>query len=163
MNYHCQFRKSLIPTSVLFVIIASAATANAAAPHIIIFYAEAVSKPLILAGSENLEFMVSIDQESTILPEELKGRPFLKVAFFWGPKWLKYMAEGKPLEQLKAEDAEQRGRYYPATEESEEAMIIMDLLPPYLANQTRQRQVSEKGIEILKKYKVPVFLPRRHV
>lgn len=49
----------------------------------------------------------------------LKGRPFIWVAFFRGPKWVQYVAEGKPLDQLRAEKVEQHGRYDPATQEGE--------------------------------------------
>lgn len=33
---------------------------------------------------------------------------------------------------------------------------MMDRLPSFLMNQTKQRQVGEKGLEILKKHEVPV-------
>lgn len=37
---------------------------------------------------------------------------------------------------------------------------MMDRLPSFLMNQTKQRQVGEKGLEILKKHEVPVLRRR---
>ena len=144
----------LIVSSVV-IALGHAVSAYAAAPRVIMFYGGVLSRPIILDDwSENFSFMVTTDKPITMPEKELKDRLSIEVAFFWGQKWVQYIEEGKPLDQLDPKEAEQHGRYYPETKEGVTAVIVMDRLPYFLANQTRQRQISSEGIEILKKHKM---------
>ena len=161
MNSHMH-RASMLIVGSFVIVLGSAVSAKAAAPKVIMFYGGVLSKPIILNNwSENLSFMIATDKQVSISEKELKDSPSIEVAFFWGPKWVQYIEEGKPLDQLNPKEAEQHGRYYPATKKGERAVIVMDRLPSFLENQTEQREISTHGIEILKKHKVPVVLPRR--
>src|SRR5713226_4809934 len=80
----------------LFTGIVFAKYADAAAPRLIMVYGSPLTKPVVLSDwRENLEFMASITQQSSVTPEELRRRPYLKLALFWGPEWARYVEEGK--------------------------------------------------------------------
>ena len=56
------------------------------------------------------------------LPPDLEGRPYINVAIFWG----RY-----DVATLKAADASQHGRFYPATQSAPAAIVITG---PHMAN-----------------------------
>ena len=108
------------------------ARVEAAAPTFVMFYGNILPKPIVVAaGNEKLfdrQGLVSVDgkvvdlsRTNDFLLDDLKDRPYLDLALFWGSEWVHYREEGKPLDQLKPEDAERtlpppnsRGRFYPA-------------------------------------------------
>jgi hypothetical protein len=105
---------------------------QAAGPIFVMVYGNLLSKPIIIdAGNEKLferQGLVSIDGKVVDVSytddfalDDLKDRPYLDLALFWGSEWVQYHKDGKPLDQLKPEDAERtlpppnsRGRFYPA-------------------------------------------------
>ncbi len=143
----------------LFTGIVFAKYANAAAPRLIMVYGSPLTKPVILRNwRENLEFMSSITQQSSVTSEELRRRPYLKLALFWGPEWVQYVEEGKPIDKLRPEQGNQQGRFYPAVGPAS-PVVTLDM-PPGSAGPS-WRQVREGGIRILLKYGIPVSLPPR--
>ena len=131
--------------------------ADAAAPRLIMVYGSPLTKPVILSNwRENLEFMSSITQESSVTPEELRRRPYVKLALFWGPEWAQYVEEGKPIDRLRPEQANQQGRFYPAVGRAG-PVVTLDMPPGSVG--PSWRQVREAGIRILLKYGIAVRLP----
>ena len=81
-------------------------------PVIIMFYGEPLQQPVFLVDT-----MVFHDLENptTITAKELAGRPYLKVAMFWGPQRHPYVTGEKSIRSLTPEMASQHGWFYPAT------------------------------------------------
>ncbi len=141
----------------LFTGIVFAKHADAAAPRLIMVYGSPLRKPVILGNwRENLEFMSSITQQSSVTPEELRRRPYLRLALFWGPEWAQYVEEGKPIDKLRPEQANQQGRFYPAVGHAS-PVVTLDMPPGSVG--PSWRQVREGGIRILLRYGIPVRLP----
>ena len=91
--------------------------AQAAFPSIIMLYGEPLERPLFITQYiEGIEFLFAgydKGQSPIVTVADLKDRPFLKVAIFWGGGWYKkYVVDGEPLSTLRPEDANQHGRLY---------------------------------------------------
>jgi hypothetical protein len=141
----------------LFTGIVFAKYADAAAPRLIMVYGSPLTKPVILSNwRENLEFMASITQQSSVTPEELRRRPYLKLALFWGPEWAEYVEEGKPIDKLRPEQGNQQGRFYPAVGHAS-PVVTLDM--PAGSVGPSWREVRKEGIRVLLKYGIPVRLP----
>jgi hypothetical protein len=115
-------------TIVLLVTVVFVGSARAAAPRLIMVYGLCLSKPVILDDwAENGQILGV--EESNIRPTDLSNRPYFHLALFWGPEWDQYMREGKPLQKLHTDQANQYGRLYPAVG-SENPIIVIE--PPPL-------------------------------
>jgi hypothetical protein len=53
-----------------------------------------------------------VNSKATVARGEVEGRPFLDLALFWGSN-----GRGQPISSLRPEDADQHGRFYPATDD----------------------------------------------
>lgn len=140
---------------VLFVLagILSVKPVEAAAPRLVMIYGKQLSKPIILADwQENSRLMSFIAEEAAVAPEELKGRPYLEVAFFSGLEWVRYVDQGKPLDKLRPKQANQHGRFYPAINGAGPVVTFKSLPSPGPLT----RRVKPEGIEILARHGVPV-------
>jgi hypothetical protein len=98
-----------------------APAAGAAAPRIIMVTGPGLEEPVFFTDYlENLDLMVAFQQgreieEGRIVdPKELRRRPYLELWLFWGDtQWEPYVREGR-LTELRREQANQYGRFYPA-------------------------------------------------
>jgi hypothetical protein len=129
-----------------------ASPAVAAAPRLMMVYGPPLSKPIVLQDwRENLTVMVGLER-TNIDPGELEGRPYLKMALFWGPRWVEYVEEGRPLDALRPEQANQHARFYPATED-EPALITFgsSKFGPGVI-----RRVEPEALAVLARHGIPV-------
>lgn len=130
----------------------------AAAPRLLMLYGKPLPKPIILDDwQENLKLMLAVTEASPISAEELKDRPYLKMAFFWGLEWDRYVKEGKPLDKLCPEDGNQHGRFYPAVGEAE-AVFAFDNIP---GPGPLRRRVKAAGLKILERHGIKVRVEAR--
>jgi len=97
----------------LATVLLSAAPAYAAVPRIVLVYGPPLGRPVIMADWADNGWVVG-GSELDPLAEDLDGRPYLEVAFFWGGQWDDYVRSGKPLDALQLEQASGYGRFYPA-------------------------------------------------
>src|SRR5712692_9695096 len=107
----------LLGRGVLVWITIALATAQtqAAAPRLIMFHGKLLPKPVILDDwKENLQLM-AVRPDAAVTRDQLVW-PYLQVAYFWGPRWVRYVQEGKPLDKLHPEEGDQHLRFYPAVE-----------------------------------------------
>jgi hypothetical protein len=143
---------------------------EAAAPRLVMVYGSLLDKPAVIddwIGIEEKLYwcqgLCSVDgkvtdgrQKNDIEPADLKGRPYLDLALFWGTPWVQYVNDGKPLGNIKAEDAEAtlgqgmqssaaHGKFYPACGD----------LPAVIWLYTIKR-VNEDGLKLLSKFGVPI-------
>src|SRR5689334_2520114 len=104
-------------TALLFAETIFATTSSAAGPRLIMFYGGPLQKPVILADwQENLLFVAATHDEAKVTSRALEGRPYIKVAMFWGPEWEHYVEEGRPLDKIRPDQANQHSRFYPAVD-----------------------------------------------
>lgn len=140
---------------VLLVALARPFPAAAAAPRILLISGPPLSWPVILDDwEENLRLMGAISDAATLQPEALEGRPYLHLAYFWGPEWDTYIQAGKPAAALRPEDGNQHGRFYPATGD-QPAIVTFDVIP---GPGVPIRQITPDGLAILQRHGVPVRL-----
>jgi hypothetical protein len=98
-----------------------APAAGAAAPRIVMVTGPGLDQPVFLTDySENLDLMIAfqrgreIDEGRVLDPKELQRRPYLELWLFWGEnQWEPYVREGR-ITELRREQANQHGRFYPA-------------------------------------------------
>ena len=98
--YHQRTRLFLVILVLAGIVLAT--PAEAAAPRLVMIYGKQLPKPIILADwQENMRLMAAITEQARVTPEELKRRPYLKLAFFWGLEWVRYVDQGKPIDKLR--------------------------------------------------------------
>jgi hypothetical protein len=102
---------------------------------------------------ENLHFLSAVTAGPEIAegrvvdPKELRGRPHFDLWLFWGENlWEPYVREGR-LDELRPDQANQSGRYYPAVE-GRPAVVSID---PVGA-----KRLTPKALRILARHGIPV-------
>ena len=159
MLHHHHRTKSFLMLFVLAGIL-FATPAEAAAPRLLMVYGKQLPKSIVLSNwQENQRLMSAITEEAKVTPEELKGRPYFELAFFWGLEWVRYVDQGKPLAKLRPKQASQHGRFYPAVGDAGPVVVFKSLPGPGPLN----RSVKLEGIEILARHAVPVRLDSQTV
>lgn len=129
------------------------AAGDAAAPQLVLVYGDLLPERVVLADwEENARFMDSIVSEVEESPDDLDDRHFLHLAFFWGEAWAEALAGGELPVNLAPEQANQHGKFYPATEDRV-ALVWLESVPGSPAG---LRRVAPDGIAILKDHGVPV-------
>jgi hypothetical protein len=136
-----------------------------AAPDIILFHGPPLAKPVITTGFErNSVLMHAITQPVSISRDTLKDRPFVEVAMFWGLDWHQYLVQGKRLDGLKPDQANQHGRIYLATADAP-ALFVFDDTGQFgrsAAMVGLVRWITDDGLAMLKKHGVPTAVIRTH-
>jgi hypothetical protein len=130
-----------------------APAAGAAAPRIIMVTGPTLQKPVFLTDYlENLDLMIAFQRGREIAegrvvdPKELRRRPYVELWLFWGEdQWEPYVSEGR-LAELRREQANQSGRFYPAFGRRD---AVMNLDVP------GSRKATAKLLNILARYGIP--------
>jgi hypothetical protein len=133
-----------------------APTAVAASPRIIMVTGPSLEKPIFLADQlENLDLMLAfqegreIEEGRVVDPMELRDRPYLELWLYWGnTQWEPYVSEGR-LDELRREQANQYGRFYPAFGRRD---AVMSLDVP------GSRKATAKLLAILARHGIPTQL-----
>jgi hypothetical protein len=133
-----------------------APTAVAASPRIIMVTGPSLEKPIFLADQlENLDLMLAfqegreIEEGRVVDPMELRDRPYLGLWLYWGnTQWEPYVSEGR-LDELRREQANQYGRFYPAFGRRD---AVMSLDVP------GSRKATAKLLAILARHGIPTQL-----
>lgn len=97
---------------------------------------------------------VDVDSES------LKDRPYLYLSEYWGADWMKFAQEGGRAESLRPEQANWRGRFYPA---AGGLPAILEMDPPYYPvniAETRYFTITAEGLQTLKEMGLPIRIDR---
>ncbi len=150
------FRTALVAGVVLLALLPSTTPALAAAPRVMLVYGPPLTRSIILQDwDENLRLMQAVAEDAAATSQELKQRPFLSVALFWGMSWGQYLQQGKPLAVFRPERANQCARFYPAYGRAHPLWVFRSIPGPYAS---LIRRVSPAGIAILARYGVPVRL-----
>jgi hypothetical protein len=138
------------------VALAFASPTAAAEPRYLMVYGAPLARPVILDDlDENLDFMLAITEPAGVGPDALAGRPSLSLALFWQHQtWEQYVRASGSLAALRPEQAEQRGRFYPASGTTE-PIVVLDAVP---GPGTLVRRVAPQGLAILARHGVPTRL-----
>ncbi len=155
MMRHTGFRPGRLSAAImlgLVGILASALPAAAAAPRLVMVYGNGLPQPVILSSwEENGTLLSAATEAADISPESLAGRPYFRLAFFWGLQWDEYVGSGKLLSELKPDQANQYGRYYPATSSSS-AVLTFDSIP---GSGALTRWLDPRGVAVLVRHGIP--------
>lgn len=98
--------------------------------------------------------MLAIADEASVTPQALAERPYLELAFFWGPEWGRYVDGGGPLDALRPEQGNQHGRFYLAIGAAA-PVFTFDSIP---GPGTVIRRVEPQAVEILARHGIPTGL-----
>jgi hypothetical protein len=80
---------------------------------------------------------------------DLTNRPYIQIAYFWGPDFAPNARNAGSA--LRIEEANQRGRFYPAHNGAEAVVTL---------NEVRElRGITSDGLALLRKYGIPIRLP----
>jgi hypothetical protein len=120
--------------------------AEAAAPCLLIIYGGPLQKPALLSDrGEIFKIFTSTPNEADL---DLNERPFFELALFWGPVWNAYVNEGKPLDKLRPEDTDQKGRLYPAIGDK----------PAVITTGSMVKRIPSDGLRFLERSGLPTRL-----
>jgi hypothetical protein len=118
-------------------------------------YGPPLTRPVVLADSqENETLMLAATDIAAISGDQLKGRPYFRLAFFWGPEWAQYVDSGKPLTALRPEQGNQQGRFYPAVGRQGPVLTFDDSPSP-----TNVRRLDQAGVSVLTLHGIPTQYP----
>ncbi len=132
-----QYRSWLLGVALLLLL--ASKPLWAVGPTMIMFYGDGLQNPITLRGQDfgSTEFlwwqvgMPYVQRTTWTPPAGLNGRPYLKVAIFWGlgpfeDRAALVRALGDPdlLKQMKPEDASQHGRLYFPTATEPAVMVV---------------------------------------
>jgi hypothetical protein len=150
------YRTALVASAVLIALLSSTTPVLAAAPRVMLVYGPPLTRPVMLQNwDENLRLMQAVTEDATATSRELKHRPFLSVALFWGMYWGQYLQHGKPLAVFRPERANQCAWFYPAYGRARPLWVFRSVP---VASVLLIRRVSPTGIAILARHGVPVRL-----
>lgn len=131
----------------------------AAGPRIMIVYGQPLAKPVVFSNwGENEGLMIATNDEMSVQHARLIGRPFLRVAMFWGSGWVQYMKEHRTVNAIRPSQANQWARFYPAYGTTPPLFVLDSIPGPY---KSLVRRVSPTGIAILAHHGIPIRLPVR--
>jgi len=119
---------------------------EAAAPRLLMVYGASLQKPVLLSDwGEIFKMFTSTPAETDV---NLNDRPFFELALFWGPDWNAYVNDGKPLDMLLPEDANQKGRFYPAFGDN----------PAVISAGATLKRIPPESVRFLERYGIPARL-----
>jgi hypothetical protein len=125
-------------------------SADGAAPWFLMFHGNPLQKRIVLSDRyDNQRLMVAITEQARITDDELKDRPYIRMAYFWGPEWVP-STNRTAADKLKPEEGNQHGRFYPAYGNAE-AIVTFDNIP---GSGPGKRRISADGLKILSKYQI---------
>ena len=107
------------------VVITLGQRADALGPSALMFYGGTLAAPVYVTGAE-ANLFGDLLTPSNVAVKDIEGRPYLKVAVFWGTQ-SNPSGRGVPLAQLKPDMAWQHGKYYPATGSKPAVLIVTTL------------------------------------
>jgi hypothetical protein len=137
---------------VLLVWLSGALPVEAAAPRLILVYGPPLAQPVVLDDwQENLTLMVAAAEDAGLSADKLRGRPYFRLAFFWGPEWTAYVDAGKPLSALRPEQGNQAGRFYPAVGDAG-PVLTFDSIP---GPGPLTRRLEPAGVAVLARHGIP--------
>ena len=113
---------------------------------------EPLSKPVVLSNShEILAFQDAVGRGASVDPASLADRPYLTLSLFWGDRLWEPFVRERRLDELRPEDANQAGRYYPAVD-GEPAVVHL----PFAVWRDRPKIANDEALAILARHGVPV-------
>jgi len=133
--------------TVSLVALLSFTSLEAAAPRLLMVYGGPLQNGVLLRDwGEIFKMFTSAPSETNV---NLNDRPFFELALFWGREWNDYVNDGKPLDKLRPEDANQKGRFYPAFGDK----------PAVISAGRTVKQVPAESLRFLERYGIPTRLP----
>ncbi len=133
--------------AVLLAALLCVTSLEAAAPRLLMVYGASFQKPVLLSEwGKIFKMFTSTPAETDV---NLNDRPFFELALFWGPEWNAYVNDGKPLDKLRPEDANQKGRFYPAFGDN----------PAVISAGPMVKQIPPESVSFLEHYGIPTRLP----
>jgi hypothetical protein len=138
----------------LLAVLFAAMPAHAAYPRIILISGADLEKPIVLASVDDIvNLTTAIAKAPSVPPNEVEGRAYLRLSLFWGDDlWEPYVREGR-LDELRPEQANQEGRFYPAYGGQE---AVIDLL---VNGRAGPKRASEEALATLARNGVPASFP----
>ncbi len=125
---------------------------EAAAPRLILVYGPPLAQLVVLDDwQENLTLMVAATEDVGLSVDKLRGRPYFRLAFFWGPEWAAYVDAGQPVSALRPEQGNQAGRFYPAVADAG-PVLTFDSIP---GPGPLTRRLEPAGVAVLARHGIP--------
>jgi hypothetical protein len=152
---HRPLLRALLATALgLVAVLFAALPAQAAYPRLILISGEELEKPVVLDRvDEIVDLTTAIATAPSVAREQVDGRAYFRLSLFWGDDlWEPYVREGR-LDELRPEQANQEGRFYP-TYRGREAVI--DLL---VSGRPGPKRAPTEALAILARNGVPTSFP----
>jgi hypothetical protein len=111
----------------LALLVVCARPAEAQWPTVVMFHGGPLKQPVFATGADTPSFSIFVGAPSasqTTTAKDMGDRPFVNVAFFWGPRD-NPANNGTPLAELKPEMTWQHGRFYSAAGDKPAMMFMI--------------------------------------
>jgi hypothetical protein len=150
-HFHGLLMRLLLPVALaLLAVLFGALPAQAAYPRLILISGAELEKPVALDSvDEIVDLTTAIATAPSVPREEVDGRAYFRLTLFWGDDlWEPYVREGR-LDELRPEQGNQEGRFYP-TYRGQEAVI--DLL---VSGRPGPKRAPKEALAILARHGIP--------
>ena len=136
----------------LLAVLFWAVPAQAAYPRLILISGAELEKHVVLDQVDEIVRLYTVVATAPSVPrEELQGRASFRLSLFWGDElWEPYVREGR-LDELRPEQANQEGRFYPTYRGREAVIDLGGVLGP--------RRAPKEALAIFVRNGVPTSFP----
>jgi len=143
-------------------LLASSSRLQALGPTVMMFYGGTLTKPVFVTGADIAAFG-DLLRPATVAVKDLGNRPYLGVAFFWGPETNPAL-NGHPISELTPQMAWQHGRFYAAAGSQPAVLLATQLtkstqavpVPTAGAAFVNGGPIQDSAIAVLKRLGIPV-------
>jgi hypothetical protein len=141
---------------VVAIVLASVVNLSAAAPRLILVSGALLERPVLIEDLWDTNLITAgVNNRAVAESEALENRTFYEFALFWGPEWVQYMKEGRPVAALKPEQATQHARFYPAMGAAPALFVFKDE-PGEMQRGTKimglVRSVEQMALDVFARY-----------
>jgi hypothetical protein len=153
--FRSQLARLLVVASLgLLAALLAALPAQAAFPRLILVSGPKLEKAIIFDDLHDIaNLTLPVGQAASVPREQVRGRPYFRLSLFWGDDlWEPYVREGR-LDELRPEQANQEGRFYPAYKGH---AAVIDLL---VNGRAGPKRAPQKMLATLARHGVPTSLP----
>jgi hypothetical protein len=154
-HFHGLLLRLLIAAWVaLLAVLFGPVPAQAAYPRLILISGAGLEKRVVLDQvDEIVRLTTAIATAPSVPHEEVEGRAYFRLSLFWGDDlWEPYVREGR-LDELRPEQANQEGRFYPSYRGRE---AVIDLLA---SGRPGPKRAPKEALAIFVRNGVPTSFP----
>ena len=150
-----RMRSSFVGLVTLACVLGCGFVSHAAFPQFIMFYGKQWTRPILVTEPPEIEnLMAPVAQRLPVTLEDLRDRPYIEFALFWGLPWKQDIDRGDSLADVRPEDVDRdseweytphHGRFYPPSG-PDDALVYIQKFGIGIATKDTLRVLAKHGV-----------------